>query len=413
MRRDLRLFFLFRLLATSYLWVPILWYFMTSRGLGFGEIMLLSAVYSGVVILVEVPTGALADRIGRRQSMMAGALAMSAACLIAYGAHSFAAFAGFEVLAAISMSLCSGADSAYLFDLLHSAGHGDEYPRREGTSSAWHQAGNVVAFAAGGWLGANDLALPYLVTACVAAAAFAVAVFMRAEPEPPAAPAPARSLGAEFSHYFAHMRRSLRDVRESRRLSWVIAYSAVVFVLLRATVYLYQPYLDARGFGIAETGFVFAGVYLIAALVAQRGDALRRRFGEGTLVWGMLGTLAVSFVLLNQFHGQWALAMLAVQAMANGLYSPLVKPMLNREISSARRATVLSVESIARRSAMVLFAPVAGFYGAASAIYLCGGVGLIGLVGLALTARSAFADGAAPAVGPRGPVAASGSRPVD
>ncbi|MEM9489731.1 MAG: MFS transporter, partial [Myxococcota bacterium] len=63
MARDIKLFYIFRLLATSYLWVPVSVLFPISRGLTFEQVMLLSAVYSIVVILVEVPTGALADRI--------------------------------------------------------------------------------------------------------------------------------------------------------------------------------------------------------------------------------------------------------------------------------------------------------------------------------------------------------------
>lgn len=402
MARDLRLFYLFRLLATSYLWVPIFVHFMISRGLGFDEIMLLAAIYSGVVILVEIPTGALADRIGRRQSMMAGALAMVGSCIIAYFAHSLPVFVAAEILAAISMSLCSGADSAYLFDLLQENDCGHEYPQREGTASAWHQAGSAAAFAAGGLLGEIDLALPYLVTAGVAVAAFVVALFMRDERRP--TPRPRQPAGAELREYLRHMGTSLREVRLNRKLVWIIAYSAVVFVLLRATVFLYQPYLDVRGFGIAETGFIFAGVYLLASCVAHRGYALRRWLGEETLLWGLLGTLAVSFVLLNQFQGQWALCMLAVQAVANGLYSPLVKPILNRQISNSdRRATVLSIESIARRGAMGFFSPVAGLYGASSAIYLCGAVGLVGMVLLALMIQHAPRRAAEPKQAPGEP----------
>jgi len=387
MARDLRLFYLFRLLATSYLWVPIFWHFMVSRGLGFDEIMLLSAIYSITVIVVEVPTGALADRIGRRFSMMAGALAMVASCLVAFVAHSFPVFVMAEILAATSMSLCSGADSAYLFDLLQEHGRGHEYARREGTASAWHQAGSAAAFAAGGLLGELDLALPYLVTAGVAGLAFFVALFMTGESRSVAA-AP---VSTELSTYVKHMSQSFRDVRRNRRLLWVLGYSAVVFVLLRATVYLYQPYLDARDFGIAETGFVFAVVYVVASFVAHHGHFLRRRFGEEALVWGVLATLSVSFLLLGQMVGEWALLVLGVQAVTNGLYSPLVKPMINREISdSSRRATVLSIESIVRRGAFGLFSPIVGFFGAASAIYVCGLFGIASIVGLVVLASAWF-----------------------
>src|SRR5687768_3161816 len=153
MARDLRLFYLFRLLATSYLWVPISVLLMQSRGLSFAEIMILGGVYSAVVILVEIPTGVFADRIGRRQSMMLGTLAMVAACLVAYHAETMLGFAISEALAATSMSLCSGADSAYLFDLLHANGRIDEYGHRESVASAWHLAGSAFACAAGGLLG--------------------------------------------------------------------------------------------------------------------------------------------------------------------------------------------------------------------------------------------------------------------
>ena len=187
-----------------------------------------------------------------------------------------------------------------------------------------------------------------------------------------------------------HMREALGDLVRSKRLLWAIAYSAVVFVLLKATVYLYQPFLNSRGFGIAETGFVFSGLYLVAAFTAFKTDVLRNWLGERTLVWGLLGALAFSFVLLNQISAEWVLLLLGLQAIATGLYSPLVKPLLNREISdSKRRATMLSMESIVKRIAMGAFSPVAGYYGASSAMYLCGGIGCVGILLLAIWSRHA------------------------
>jgi hypothetical protein len=217
----------------------------------------------------------------------------------------------------------------------------------------------------------------------VAAAAFVVGLFMGSERR---VPVRKHSIGEELRVYTEHMSRSLREVVRSRVLVWIIAYSAVVFVLVRSTEYLYQPYLDERGFSVFEIGSIFAVLFLLASFVAHRVDALRRWLGEEILVYGLLGLLSLSFVLLNQLHGEWApLAMLAVQAVAIGMYSPLVKTMLNRQITdSGRRATILSIESIARRTAKGLFSPVAGYVGATSAMYLCGGVGFVGFFVLAV-----------------------------
>jgi len=386
LRRDLRLFYAFRLLATSYLYVPIFMLFQADRGLSFFDRLALGGIYSAVIVLAEVPTGVFADRIGRRRSMLLGALAMVGSCLLAAQAHDFATFAVAEALGAISIALCSGADSAYLYDLLVAHDRGHEYGRRESTASAWHLMGSAVAFVGGGLLAQVDLALPYVITAAVAAFAAVIACVMRDDrPTPPTGRVPGalRAWGHQTIG-------ALAEVGRNGRLAWIVGYSTVVFVLLRATVYVYQPYLAERGLGTVEIGVLFAGVYLVASFVAFHTYRLRARFGDDVLLWGLLGVLAVSFVgLAGAGSGPWMLALLIVQAVANGIYSPLTKPLLNHEITdSRRRAAVLSVESMARRAAMGLFAPLVGIYGQSDVMFLCGAVGLGGLALLALARMS-------------------------
>jgi len=383
--RDLRIFYLFRLLATSYLWQPVFLAFMQSRGLDFAQAATLGGLYSGILILAEVPTGAFADRIGRRASMMTGALAMVASSLVSYEAHSLGMFAIAETLAAISMSLCSGADSAYLYDFLDDRGHAHEYAHRESVASAWHLVGFAIACAAGGYLAEVDLALPYLATGGVAFAAFLVSALLE-DDGPRLAPGTPQPLAIELRAWARHMIEAVKDVLRSARLAWLVGYSALVFVLLTASNrYLYQPYLREQHFSLHAIGLVYAGVNLIAAVVALDASRLRRRLGDDALLWILLGTLGISLLLLSQVAGPWAVLLIGLQAFGTGLYSPIVKPLLNRAITeSSRRATVLSVESIARRAAMTIFMPVVGIAGADSALTLCGALGVGGLVALAI-----------------------------
>ncbi len=385
MSRNLRLFYLYRLLATSYLYVPIFMLFRAARGLSFFESLALGAIYSAVVIVVEVPTGVFADRLGRRRSMLVGALTMTASCLVAASATTFGEFAIAEALAAMSLALCSGADSAYLFDLLLEHGRVHEYSKRESTASAWHLLGNAIAYAAGGMLATIDLVLPFYATAAVASLAAVVATLLTDDRARLAARVePAAKVLRSWTR---DMTAAIRDVTSNARLAWLIGYSATVFVLLRATDYLYQPYLATRGLDRLEIGMLYAGVALVASLVAYRTHVLRRRYSDELLLWGLLGGLAVSFLgLAGASAGPWMLSLLVVQAIASGIYSPLTKPLLNAEITdSSRRAAVLSIESIARRAAIGIFAPLVGFYGKTNVMALCGVVGLGGLVVLALT----------------------------
>ena len=64
---DLRLFFAYRFLSTSYLFVPVLVLFFQERGLDFTQIALLNSVYALTAIVFEVPTGGfdVAAALGR------------------------------------------------------------------------------------------------------------------------------------------------------------------------------------------------------------------------------------------------------------------------------------------------------------------------------------------------------------
>src|SRR3954462_3790485 len=173
--RDLQLFHVYRFLSTSYLFLPVLVKFFQQRGLDFTEIALLNSVYALTAIAFEVPTGALADRFGRCRAMLLGALLMAMGCVVDFGGDGFWSFAVGEGLLALGMTLTSGADSAYLFDLLRAAGREHEDRRREGTATAAKLSGAALALVAGGLLGKHDLALTYLVTAAVCATAGVVA----------------------------------------------------------------------------------------------------------------------------------------------------------------------------------------------------------------------------------------------
>lgn len=233
--------------------------------------------------------------------------------------------------------------------------------------------------------------------------AFFVALFMREGGRP------AHVVSHAPREMLAHARASFRLVASRKPLVWAIGYSSVVFVLLRATEHVYQPYLRVSGFSIAETGVIYAAVYLVAAIVAHNFATLRRWLSESTLIWTLLGTLIVTFLILGNIVGPLALGVMAIQNAANGLYSPLSKLLLQREIPDSRkRATVLSVESMVRRLAYGAFAPVIGFlmdrYGPSAGLTICGVFGLVGMVALAPTLKfSPRAITAPPRVAPELP----------
>jgi predicted MFS family arabinose efflux permease len=395
--RCLRLFQAYRFLSTSYLFVPVFLLFFSSRGLSLTEITLLNTVYSGTLILFEVPTGVLADRCGRKWAMVLGSSLMAAGCLLDWAGHSFVAFAVGEGLLALGMTLSSGADSAYLYDLLRAAGREGEYRRWEGSASAAKLVGTAVALAVGGWLARRDVSVTYLATAAVCVAATLLAALLKERPVAFATPRPLRTQIVSSAH----------AVLTHPPLLFAVLFSTLVFTLVRMSLYLHQPYLTRAGFAIEGVGLVLGGLSLVGAWGAHGIDRLRRVLGERGLVVGVPAALALSYLVLGQWVASWGIALLLVQSVLNGVYSPLSKELLNREIlDSGQRATILSVESMARRLAFGLFAPLCGAmmdrYGLGGGLHVCAALGLVGVALLLgrpvrrLARRRSIAERAAP-----------------
>jgi predicted MFS family arabinose efflux permease len=371
--RDLKLFRVYRFLSMSYWFPPVVLTVFGHRGLDFTHIMLLNSVYALTVSLCEVPTGALADRFGRCRAMMLGSLLMAIGCVVDYNGRDFWTFALGEGLLALGMTLTSGADSAYLYDLLKANDREHEYRSHEGSATAAKLLGMAAALVAGGILGRYAPAATYAATACVCAAAALVAMAMR---EPPIT-------RVDDSAFFLGMAHAARAVLTRPALRFAVGFSVLVFTLLRMGLYLYPKYLGDVGLDTAWIGVVLAGLSVVGAFAAQRIDLVRRALGEGRLIWGLPLALAASYALLGRYFAVWGILLLAVQSLVNGLYSPFSKELLNREIAdSGHRATVLSVESMGRRLAFGAFSPVAGLLldarGLHAALYLCAGLGIAG-----------------------------------
>jgi hypothetical protein len=100
-------------------------------------------------------------------------------------------------------------------------------------------------------------------------------------------------------------------------------------------------------------------------------------------VWGLPLGVALAYLALGRWFAVWGIALLMLHKVSDGIYSPFSKDLLNREIlDSSHRATVLSVESMARRLAFGAFAPLAGVLidrrGLHTGFYACATVGLFG-----------------------------------
>src|SRR5437867_8688572 len=127
------------------LWVPIWVVFLQRRGLALTQIGVLEGFAWVLTAALEVPTGAIADRFGRKASIALGAFLYSVAMfLILADALSPGFLLGYALWNS-SLAFVSGADSALLFDSLKAVGRASEAAKQTGRYAAIQQASQGIA----------------------------------------------------------------------------------------------------------------------------------------------------------------------------------------------------------------------------------------------------------------------------
>lgn len=353
MVRGLKRFNLFRAISLNWVFIPFQWEYLAGHGYTGTTILSLNAIFTATAVICEIPTGVLADRIGRKKVLSLGALIMVGACgffLMGGEFRSFLHFAVANVFAALSMTLISGKDSAYLYDLMASQDALKRYPKVEGSSTACKLLGNVFGYIAGSQLAQHSLEMTFGITALLALSASVIAATL---PEPPV---------ARKQEIERHLGESIRIVRTSRIIIGVMCFSMFLFPLLRVGIFLDPVHAELHSIPAAFMGYAFAAKDLMAAMSSYNAGRLIRWLGKGPILLLLPGVSALAFLVQGVTHGPWCYGVYLIPALALGLFSPIIRIIINESVAhSERRATVLSIEGMFRRLGYVFFSPIIGW----------------------------------------------------
>jgi MFS family permease len=336
------------------LWLPI-WvlYLQETRGLSLTQISLLDTPFWLLIVVAEVPTGAIADRFGRKLSLMLGSALFAIAVFVFGIADSYPVILLSYTAWGLSLTFQSGADTAIVYDSLKQIGREADFQRINGRIWAIKSGAALLALLIGAPLAAvTSLAFPVVVSAAIAAMGIFVALSMHE---------PRHTQEGSHVAYFSMVRDGVRDAWRRPSLRYVILFSGVLNAATFAPMIFVQPYLDDHGIGTGSLGFFQAPIRafgIVAALLAYRFIA---QTGRRTAFFSMPIALALCYFLLAGFDNVLMYVAFLPVGMVAGMQNPVLATYVNERIPSERRATMLSVQSVVASILLAGLEPLAGF----------------------------------------------------
>jgi MFS family permease len=394
-QRTYLLLMLGNTLAASFIW-GINTIFLLDAGLSNLEAFAANAFYTAGMVLFEVPTGIVADTVGRRASYLLGTVTLTASTLLYVLLWQVEApfwqWAVVSMLLGLGFTFFSGAVEAWLVDALSATGFKGEleavFGRGQMVSGAAMLAGSV----AGGFVAQQtSLGVPFVLRGVILAVMFAVAFRLM------------RDVGfspAKNGRPLAEMRKvataSIDYGWRVPAVKWLMVESLFVGGVGFYVFYALQPYLlelygDPEAYQIAGlVAAIVAGAQILGGLAAARIRGLFQRRTSALIATAGAGV--VTLALIGIAESFWAvLALIVVWGLLFAATMPIRQTYLNGLIPSQQRATILSFDSLMGSTGGVWSQPLLGraadVWGYAPSYLMSAAISTLALPTLALSRR--------------------------
>lgn len=333
--------------------MPIVALFYTDNGLDEFDIYLLQAIYSLSVAFMEIPSGYMADVIGRKKSLIMGSILGTLGFAIYSVSSSFEHFLLAEIVLGLGGSFISGSDSALLYDSLADMGEEQKYLQYEGRITSLGNFAETLAAVGGGLLAAFlSYRAVYVGQAVIAAVAIPASI-MLVEPQ------------REKLIHRPGVKQILSICHQAlfvnTKLSATIVISSVIGTCTLCMAWTSQVYFVNNGLNEVAITPIWVALNLTVALVSAYVSKINEMLGTRLGILLIVIYIPAGYILLGSLPLVAGLFSLLLFYAARGYATPILKDLSNKYCTSDIRATVLSIRSLIIRTGFSLLGPMIGF----------------------------------------------------
>lgn len=376
-RVNVRRVYLWKVLTSLHFFAGVLIPFFTQwGGITLRQVLWLQTWFMLWIVVLEVPTGAVADRYGRRTSLVCATLCVISAVAYYVTHHGLAHFMVAEFLWACAAAFSSGADESLAYDSLKAegaAGTSKAALARLGTAEilAIACAAPIGSYVAWRW----GLSAPLALSLLPFALALPVALSLK---EPPRE-------REEKLGYWETLTRGSKYFLGHPILRALAFDSVTIWCFSFMIIWLYQPRLKELGVPLIWFGFVTTGMTLCQSAVLMSIKDVERFFG-GPRRYLTLSALipGLAYLALACSPSPWLSVPMIVLIAGFGLSrSAILSNYMHKHVDSSRRATVLSAVGMARQLFTACVYPFVGWAAEKSLTWTFAGLGAAALACLA------------------------------
>ncbi|MFP4523838.1 MAG: MFS transporter [Candidatus Woesearchaeota archaeon] len=352
MRRNLRIIYATSALVWARFFLPVLALFYIASQVPFEQFGIIMAVFAGVTLLLEIPSGLLTDLIGKRKALIISRSCYLLEVILLAFTNGFWPFLIAKVISGVGVSLSSGTDSAMLYDTLRRSFKEHRHIEIKGVTTMITNISMGVTFIVGAYLFSINPKLPAFVSIPFLALALALTFFLK-EPYKP-------NRHLALNSVSRHLEQGLRYFSRHKHVKYLVFYAlpftAAVSILLASS----SAYYKAVHIPVSLIGVVAFAVVMVRAWSSRNAYKVEKQLGEHASLILVAAAFNVIMLLMALMLPYISVIFYLALALVDGFFLVILDNYLNKHIETGSRATMLSINSLFANLGVVILFPIIG-----------------------------------------------------
>lgn len=333
--------------------------YIATKGISLVQLGILEAIFHITSFLMEIPTGMVADVLGRKASRVFGRVFNIAATIIMIYSNSFYMFAMAFIICALSYNLESGAGTALIYDSLKVIGKEEEFIKVNGKIEMVYQVASVIALALGGYLASLDYMYAYISTLIFTV--IALLISLKFEEVVIECEVKAKGEKNPFRIFISQLKDSTDAFMKNKKIGLLMVFAEIIAAFCTTLFFYLQNHWIGNGLSEFHIGIIFAVSSLICAFTGIMAHKIENILKErGVLLYlPIIFTLCMGGVAFTSFNYIFFILMNIIE----GIIFIVIGHYVNKMIPSEVRATILSFQSMIFSFFMIFIFPLIGKLG--------------------------------------------------
>lgn len=353
--RNIKLNYIIGSLMWGRFFIPVLALFYIASQVTLKQFTIIMATFSLATLLLEIPTGVLADLIGKKKSLLISrAMYVIEIILIAFY-NGFWIFLIAKIISGIGVSFSSGTNSALLYDSLKKLGREKEHKKISGLANTISKLSMAFVFIIGAYLFHINYKLPALVSLPIITLGFILTFFIT-EPYK-------SKTKISFSNSIKHLKKGLKLFNKNYYLKYLAFFTFLIGSTIVIILNLSSKYFESILIPIALIGTISFVMNIISAYSAKKAHIFEEKIGERKTIYIITILTFVSIFLSSFVFPYIGILFFFIIAFVQGYYEVITGDYVNRHVESSHRATMLSINNMFDNIGIALLFPLIGYLG--------------------------------------------------